>query len=42
MDYAGRVAANEPIGSWAAVAACKMIVKQRLCGSEMKAVQRPR
>ena len=31
-----RVAANEPIGSGVTEAACKVIVKQRLCGSGMK------
>jgi hypothetical protein len=36
MDYAGRVAANEPIGSGVTEAACQVIVKQRLCGSGMK------
>jgi hypothetical protein len=36
MDYAARVEANEPIGSGATEAACKVIVKQRLCGSGMK------
>ena len=36
MDYAARVAANEPIGSGVTEAACKVIVKQRLCGSGMK------
>jgi hypothetical protein len=36
MDYAGRVAANQPIGSGVTEAACKVIVKQRLCGSGMK------
>jgi hypothetical protein len=36
MNYAGRVAANEPIGSGVTEAACKVIVKQRLCGSGMK------
>jgi hypothetical protein len=36
MDYAGRVAANEPIGSGVTEAACKVIVKPRLCGSGMK------
>jgi hypothetical protein len=36
MDYSGRVAANEPIGSGVTEAACKVIVKQRLCGSGMK------
>ena len=36
MDYASRVAAKEPIGSGVTEAACKVIVKQRLCGSGMK------
>src|SRR3954449_924759 len=36
MDYASRVSANEPIGSGVTEAACKVIVKQRLCGSGMK------
>src|SRR5512142_117943 len=36
MDYASRVAADEPIGSGVTEAACKVIVKQRLCGSGMK------
>jgi hypothetical protein len=36
MDYAGRVAANEPIGSGVTEAACQVIVKQRLCGPGMK------
>jgi hypothetical protein len=36
MDYASRVAVNEPIGSGVTEAACKVIVKQRLCGSGMK------
>ena len=36
MDYAMRVAANEPIGSGVTEAACKVIVKQRLYGSGMK------
>jgi hypothetical protein len=36
MDYAARVAENEPIGSGVTEAACKVIVKQRLCGSGMK------
>ncbi|MBX6316778.1 MAG: hypothetical protein IRY99_28280 [Isosphaeraceae bacterium] len=36
MDYAGRVAVNEPIGSGVTEAACKVIIKQRLCGSGMK------
>jgi hypothetical protein len=36
MDYAARVANKEPIGSGVTEAACKVIVKQRLCGSGMK------
>ena len=36
MDYPARVARNEPIGSGVTEAACKVIVKQRLCGSGMK------
>ena len=36
MDYASRVAAGEPIGSGVTEAACKVLVKQRLCGSGMK------
>ena len=36
MDYSSRVSANEPIGSGVTEAACKVIVKQRLCGSGMK------
>ena len=36
MDYASRVAANEPIGSGVTEAACKVLVEQRLCGSGMK------
>jgi hypothetical protein len=36
MDYARRVEANEPIGSGVTEAACKVIVKQRLCGSGMR------
>jgi hypothetical protein len=36
MDDASQVAANEPIGSGVTEAACKVIVKQRLCGSGMK------
>lgn len=36
MDDAARVAAGEPIGSGVTEAACKVIVKQRLCGSGMK------
>jgi hypothetical protein len=36
MDYAARVESNEPIGSGVTEAACKLIVKRRLCGSGMK------
>ncbi len=36
MDYAARVSRKEPIGSGVTEAACKVIVKQRLCGSGMK------
>jgi len=36
MDYATRVANKEPIGSGVTEAACKVVVKQRLCGSGMK------
>jgi hypothetical protein len=36
MNYAARVRRKEPIGSGVAEAACKVIVKQRLCGSGMK------
>jgi hypothetical protein len=36
MDYPTRVQANEPIGSGVTEAACKVLVKQRLCGSGMK------
>jgi hypothetical protein len=36
MDYAALVAAGEPIGTGVTEAACKVIVKQRLCGSGMK------
>jgi hypothetical protein len=36
MDYAARVARKQPIGSGVTEAACKVIVKQRLCGSGMK------
>jgi hypothetical protein len=36
MDYPARVQANEPIGSGVTEAACKVLVKQRLCGSGMK------
>ena len=36
LDYAARVEANEPIGSGVTEAACNVIFKRRLCGSEMK------
>lgn len=36
MDYAARVAKKQPIGSGVTEAACKVIVKQRLCASGMK------
>lgn len=36
MDYAESVAINRPIGSGVTEAACKVIVKQRLCKSGMK------
>jgi hypothetical protein len=36
MNYAPLVAANVPIGSGVTEAACKVLVKQRLCGSGMK------
>ena len=36
MDYASRVVVHEPIGSGVTEAACKVLVKQRLCGSGMK------
>jgi hypothetical protein len=36
MNYAARVAQNEPIGSGVTEAACKVVVKQRLCCSGMK------
>jgi hypothetical protein len=36
MDYAARVAVGEPIGTGVTEAACKVIVKQRLCSSGMK------
>jgi len=36
MDYASRVEVNDPIGSGVTEAACKVIVKQRLCGSGMR------
>jgi hypothetical protein len=36
MDYASRVAVNDPIGSGVTEAACKVLVKQRLCGSGIR------
>lgn len=36
MDYAENIAANQPIGSGVTEAACKTIVKQRLCKSGMR------
>ena len=36
MDYAGHVEKNLPIGSGVTEAACKTLVKQRLCGSGMR------
>src|SRR5512147_804758 len=36
MEYAPLVASNIPIGSGVTEAACKVLVKQRLCGSGMK------
>jgi hypothetical protein len=36
MDYAERVERKEPIGSGVTEAACKVIIKQRLCCSGMK------
>ncbi len=36
MEYAPPVAAAIPIGSGVTAAACKVLVKQRLCGSGMK------
>jgi hypothetical protein len=36
MDYAPLVASKIPIGSGVTEAACKVLVKQRLCGSGMK------
>jgi hypothetical protein len=36
MDYAGYIAKNLPIGSGVTEAACKVLVKQRLCGSGMR------
>ncbi len=36
MDYAGHIEKNLPIGSGVTEAACKTLVKQRLCGSGMR------
>ncbi len=36
MDYAGHVVDNLPIGSGVVEAACKTLVKQRLCGAGMR------
>ena len=36
MDYPPLVASHIPIGSGVTEAACKVLVKQRLCGSGMK------
>ena len=36
MDYAAHTQANLPIGSGVTEAACKTLVKQRLCGSGMR------
>jgi hypothetical protein len=36
MEYAGLVGSHVPIGSGVTEAACKVLVKQRLCGSGMK------
>ena len=35
MDYATHMEKNLPIGSGVTEAACKILVKQRLCGSGM-------
>jgi len=35
-DYAAYAAENLPVGSGATEAACKVIVKKRLCGAGMK------
>jgi hypothetical protein len=42
MNYAARVAKKEPIGSGVSEAACKVVVKQRLCCSRMKWKERSR
>src|SRR5207244_922856 len=36
LDYADLAAKNIPIGSGVTEAACKVLVKQRLCGSGMR------
>ena len=36
MDYATQVSENQPIGSGVTEAACKTLVKQRLCCSGMR------
>ena len=36
MDYATHITENLPIGSGVTEAACKTLVKQRLCGSGMR------
>ena len=36
MDYPGYLSENLPIGSGVAEAACKTLVKQRLCASGMR------
>ena len=36
MDYAAHIEKNLPIGSGVTEAACKTLVKQRLCGSGMR------
>ena len=41
MDDAARLAAREPIGSGVTEAACKVIVKQRLCGSGISPCHTP-
>jgi hypothetical protein len=40
MDYANSIAENIPIGSGVTEAACKTIVKQRLCQSGMKWIEK--
>ncbi len=36
MDYSTHITEKLPIGSGVIEAACKTLVKQRLCGSEMR------